>query len=228
MQVSIRIFVTLLLISCHSLLAQTIKSNGIKKPSGCNLKFIFVPSLLIISGISTNGNGEDGFKKEIAEERNEHFPKFGTRLDQYLQFSPIAIAYGLDGLGYKSKTALKNRTAVLLKGELFMTSAVFGLKRLTHQLRPDNSGDNSFPSGHTAQAFAAATFLSEEYQSKFKWMPYLAYGIATSVGVLRMANNKHYISDVLLGAGLGILSMKVSYLTHQYKWSKEHKPNSIF
>ena len=109
-----------------------------------------------------------------------------------------------------------------------MTAAVFGLKNLTHQLRPDNSGYNSFPSGHTAQAFAAATFLSEEYKSKFKWMPYLAYGIASSVGVLRMANNKHYISDVLVGAGLGILSMKMSYLTHQYKWGKKHKTAPVF
>ena len=56
----------------------------------------------------------------------------------------------------------------------------------------------------------------------------LAYGIASSVGMLRMANNKHYISDVLVGAGLGILSMKMSYLTHQYKWNKKHKPVPVF
>ena len=220
--------ITLLLVSCHSLFAQPIDSNAIVNPHKFNSKYVYVPSLLIISGIALNGNGEEGLKKEIAEERNEHFPKFGTRIDNYLQFSPIAIAYGLDALGYKSKTDIKNRTAILLKGELFMTAAVFGLKNLTHQLRPDNSGYNSFPSGHTAQAFAAATFLSEEYKSKFKWMPYLAYGIASSVGVLRMANNKHYISDVLVGAGLGILSMKMSYLTHQYKWGKKHKTAPVF
>lgn len=224
----IYLFITLLVVSCHSLLAQTIDSNVIINPHKFNSKFIYVPSLLIISGIAINGNGEEGFKKEIAEERNEHFPKFRTHIDNYLQFSPIAIAYGLDALGYQSKTEIKNRSAILLKGELLMTGAVFGLKKLTHQLRPDNSANNSFPSGHTAQAFAAATFLSEEYKSKFKWMPYVAYGIASSVGVLRMANNKHYISDVLLGAGLGILSMKMSYLTHQYKWGKKNKTSLEF
>lgn len=228
MQRPIYFIITLLVVSCHSLFAQTVDSNLIFKPHKLNPKFVYVPSLLIISGIAINGNGEEGFKKEIAEERNEHFPKFGTHIDNYLQFSPIAIAYGLDALGYKSKTDIKNRTAILLKGELLMTGVVFGLKKLTHQLRPDNSGYNSFPSGHTAQAFAAATFLSEEYKSKFKWMPYLAYGIATSVGVLRMANNKHYLSDVLVGAGLGILSMKMSYLTHQYKWNKKYKPVPAF
>lgn len=228
MQRPIYFIITLLVFSCHSLFAQTIDSNLTFKPHKLSPKFVYSPSLLIISGIAINGNGEEGFKKEIAEERNEHFPKFGTRIDNYLQFSPIAIAYSLDALGYKSKTDIKNRTAILLKGELLMTGVVFGLKKLTHQLRPDNSGYNSFPSGHTAQAFAAATFLSEEYKSKFKWMPYLAYGIASSVGLLRMANNKHYLSDVLVGAGLGILSMKMSYLTHQYKWNKKYKPVPAF
>ena len=220
--------IALLLSSCHFLFAQSIDSSAIFKPHKLNSKIVYVPSVLIISGIAANGNGEEGFKKEIAEERSEHFQKFGTRIDNYLQFSPIAIAYGLDALGYKSKTDIKNRTAILLKGELLMSGVVFGLKKLTHQFRPDNSGYNSFPSGHTAQAFAAATFLSEEYKSKFKWMPYLAYGIASSVGMLRMANNKHYISDVLVGAGLGILSMKMSYLTHQYKCNKKNKPVPVF
>ena len=110
--------ITLLVFSCHSLFAQTIDSNLVFKPHRLNPKLVLVPSLLIISGIAINGNGEEGFKKEIEEERNEHFPKFGTRIDNYLQFSPIAIAYSLDALGYKSKTDIKNRTAILLKGEL--------------------------------------------------------------------------------------------------------------
>ncbi len=223
MQKPIYFIFSFVFVACHSLFAQIIDSNLTIKSDKLTINFVYVPSLLIISGISINGNREEGIKKEIVEERNEHFANFGTRIDNYLQFSPIAIAYGLDALGYKSKTDIKNRTAILLKGTLLMTGVVHGLKNLTHQLRPDNSRYNSFPSGHTAQAFAAATFLSEEYKTKFKWMPYLAYGIATSVGVLRMANNKHYISDVLVGAGLGILSMKVSYLTHKYKWNKKHK-----
>ncbi|MEO6290795.1 MAG: phosphatase PAP2 family protein [Ginsengibacter sp.] len=213
----------ILVLSCNPVFAQRIDSTVVLNPYKSRLKAVYLPSTLILAGIAANGNGEESFKKEIAEERREHFPNFAAHIDNYLQFSPIAIAYGLDALGYKSKTDCRNRTAILLKGELLMIGAVFGLKKLTHQLRPDNSGFNSFPSGHTAQAFAAATFLSEEYKSKFKWMPYFAYGIATSVGLLRMANNKHYISDVLFGAGLGMLTMKISYLTHQYNWNKKRE-----
>ncbi|MBO9573889.1 MAG: phosphatase PAP2 family protein [Chitinophagaceae bacterium] len=178
---------------------------------------LFVPFALMLSGISVNGNGPESIKKEVAEERTEYFPHFHTHIDNYLQYSPIAIAYALDAMGVKSKNDLRNRTAILLKGELLMMASVTALKYGTHQQRPDGSNYNSFPSGHTAQAFAAATFLSEEYKDKIPWMPFAAYGIAGTVGGLRMANNRHYISDVLMGAGLGILSMKVAYWTHHKK-----------
>ncbi|WEK35743.1 MAG: phosphatase PAP2 family protein [Candidatus Pseudobacter hemicellulosilyticus] len=181
---------------------------------------LYIPGSLILAGILANGNGAESFKKELAEERNEHFGNFHTRMDDYLQYSPIVIAYGLDALGVRSKTDLLNRTVILAKGELLVAGATGLLKTATHQLRPDNSTFNSFPSGHTAQAFAAATFLSEEYKGRYPWMPYAAYGIASTVGALRMANNRHYISDVLAGAGLGIITMKLAYWTHQYKWGK--------
>ena len=181
----------------------------------------FIPAGLMALGIATIDNGRESIKNEIVEERNEHFLSFRTPVDNYLQFSPVVIAYGLDAFGVKSRTDLVNRSAILFKGELCMLGTVFLLKSLTHQLRPDGSNYSSFPSGHTAQAFAGATFLSEEYKERFKWMPYAAYSLASGVGVLRMANNRHYISDVLMGAGMGILSMKLAYWTHQYKWGKK-------
>ena len=185
-----------------------------------NIKQLSVPAGLIFSGILMNSNRTESIKNEIVEERNEHIPNFKTHVDDYLQFSPIAISYGLDAFGIKSKTDFTNRTVILIKGELVMLGTVYILKNSIHQLRPDISNYHSFPSGHTAQAFAAATFLSEEYKYKFKLMPYLSYGIAGSVGALRMFNNKHFISDVLVGAGIGYLSMKASYWTHQYKWGR--------
>ncbi|WP_333865172.1 phosphatase PAP2 family protein, partial [Chitinophaga sp.] len=163
---------------------------------------LFIPGSLILAGIVVNGNGEEGFKKELVEERNEHMSAFHTHIDNYLQYAPIAIAYGLDAAGIPSRTDVRNRTAILIKGEAMMFATVSLLKNTTHQLRPDGTTYNSFPSGHTAQAFAAATFLSEEYKHRFPWMPYAAYGVATAVGGLRIANNRHYVSDVLVGAGL--------------------------
>lgn len=188
----------------------------------------YTPILLSACGIVLNGNSRESLKNELVEERNELIPRFRTRVDNYLQYSPVFIAYGLDAMGIPSKTDLANRTAILVKGELAMITTVTLLKHLTHQLRPDGSSYTSFPSGHTAQAFAAATFLSEEYRGRFPWMPYAAYGTAATVGLLRMANNRHYISDVLLGAGIGILCHKGAYLTHRYRWNKHlHKPVAL-
>ncbi|GEP90312.1 PAP2 superfamily protein [Chitinophaga terrae (ex Kim and Jung 2007)] len=208
---------------CYASLAQT--SDSIPSPSRPHFSYrqLNIPIILGGLGLASNGNGRESLKNEIVEERNEHIPRFHTSIDNYLQFSPIIIAYTLDAAGISSRTDLQNRTAILVKGELMMLASVMALKKLTHQLRPDESSYNSFPSGHTAQAFAAATFLSEEYKDRFHWMPYAAYGLASAVGGLRMANNRHYISDVLLGAGIGILSTKAAYWTHHFKWGKHGK-----
>lgn len=184
---------------------------------------LFAPAALITAGILFNGNGEESIKMEIKEMRNNNMRDFRTKFDNYLQYSPVVIAYGLDALGVKSRNPVVERSIILAKGAVINYATVNILKKLTRQLRPDETTYNSWPSGHTANAFAAATFLSEEYKHRFKWMPYAAYGLASTVGALRIANNRHYISDVLAGAGFGYLSMKVAYWTHQYRWSKKHR-----
>ncbi|MFC6102268.1 phosphatase PAP2 family protein [Olivibacter domesticus] len=187
---------------------------------------LYAPISLMLSGFLANSNGPESLKMEIVEERNEHFANFHTGIDNYLQYAPIAAVYTMDAYGYKAKHDFVNRSAILFKGELMMSAIVFTAKSSFHNLRPDGSTYNSFPSGHTAQAFAAATFLAEEYGSTYKWMPYVAYSAATCVGGMRMANNRHYISDVLFGAGIGILTMKVAYWTHRFKWGKKRSSHS--
>jgi len=198
-----------------------------KKPAYYISKSI-APTGLIISGILVNGSGEESLKNELKEEHDEHFAHFHTHADDYLQYAPIGLAYGFDAIGMHSKTDIANRSVILLKSELLMSGLVTSLKYTTRNLRPDGSAHNSFPSGHTAQAFAAATFLTEEFGHEYKCTPYLAYGIASSVGMLRIANNRHYLSDVLVGAGIGILSTEVAYLTHHYKWGKHHATLHVY
>jgi membrane-associated phospholipid phosphatase len=62
-------------------------------------------------------------------------------------------------------------------------------------------GDASFPSGHTTVAFAFASALSEETQSK--WVPWVAYPAAAAVGWARIVQDQHWLSDVVAGAALG-------------------------
>lgn len=182
-------------------------------------KKLYVPVGLMISGIVADGRGKESIKNEIVEERNEHLIGFANHFDDYAQFAPFVAIYGFEIAGMKPKTDIKNRTVILIKGQILNLGLVYILKKSLKETRPDGTAF-SFPSGHTANVFAGATMLSIEYGAQYKWVPFAAYGVATTVGVMRMANNKHYISDVLFGAGLGILSMKVAYWTHQYQWNK--------
>ncbi|MCE7065210.1 phosphatase PAP2 family protein [Dyadobacter sp. CY326] len=191
------------------------------------IQAFYPPAALIIGGLLSTGHSEEAIRNEVAEERNHLIPRFHTKIDDYLQFSPLVVAYGLDGLGVHSKTDIINRTVILIKGEAMALTTATLLKSAAHTLRPDGSTYNSFPSGHTTQAFAAATFLNEEYKDRYPWMPYASYTVASSVGLLRVANNRHYISDVLVGAGIGYLSMRVAYWTHQYKWGKAGRKHQL-
>jgi membrane-associated phospholipid phosphatase len=222
-----RTLLILLLFSNCALASPIMPGDTILARKPITLRAFYPPASLIIGGLLSTGHSEESIKNEVAEERNHLMPRFHTHIDDYLQFSPIIIAYGLDALGMHSKTDIINRTVILIKGEAMALTTVTLLKSATHTLRPDGSSYNSFPSGHTTQAFAAATFLNEEYKERYRWMPYATYTVASSVGLLRVANNRHYISDVLVGAGIGYLSMKVAYWTHQYKWAKAGRKHQL-
>lgn len=99
-----------------------------------------------------------------------------------------------------------------------MSHTVDFLKDKTHKQRPSGGDFRSFPSGHTSLAFAAAEFMRMEYKDVSPWYGYAAYSVATATGALRMFNKVHWFSDVLAGAGVGILSTKISYFT--YPWLK--------
>lgn len=196
--------------------------KGISLKSVAFRRAVIAPALFIAAGLSTlDSDNDDNY--EVQQERNRHIPNFRYRVDDYLQHSPIAVVYGLNWLGVKGKNDFANRTAILIKTEMMVGILTFSLKRITAVPRPDTKELTSFPSGHTAQAFAAATFMAKEYGHKSIWYSIGAYTVATGVGAMRVMNNRHWISDVMVGAGIGILSTNLVYLTHQYRWGKKNK-----
>lgn len=189
--------------------------------AGRNKAFIKSASVaipLIVLGIYNND--DDGFinKYEVWEDRNEHISNFKTKADDYLQFAPIAAVYAMNAIGLKGKHDLWNQTALLIKSELLMNAIVIPLKKYSHVIRPDGSNYYAFPSGHTAQAFLSAEFLRKEYGKKYPLLAMGGYLVAISVGAMRVLNNRHWITDVMTGAGIGILSANLAYLSHQNKW----------
>lgn len=190
------------------------------------IKALVAPVLLTGVGLVARTDNDVFSDEEIKHWRDDHYPSFRTHIDDYLNLVPIAAVYGLNAVGVKGKNNFGNRTALIIKTEVIMTAITLSLKHITAVERPDNSNRESFPSGHTAQAFAAATFFAKEYGDKSIWYSVGAYSLATSVGALRVLNNKHWTSDVFVGAGVGILSTEIAYLTHQYKWGP-HKKNVV-
>jgi len=192
-----------------------------------------VPSALMTTGtlIMLDKDADEFFLSnlEVREERNENFINFSNHLDDYLQHVPSLTTFVLSVSGVPGKHNLSNQTALFVKSELVMLATVYGLKYSVGEARPDTGQRNSFPSGHTAQAFTAATFLVKEYGYNSIWIPIGAYTAATTVGVFRMLNNRHWISDVLVGAGIGMLSTELIYRTHQEKWGahKKHQLQAI-
>jgi len=200
------------------------QSVAVKKPNAF-FNAVKIPVILIGMGVYSCASDRVINRYEIREERNEHLPNFHTTADNYLMHAPIVAVYGLNMVGIKGKHDFKNRTLLLVKSEAIMFALSYSFKRLTNVTRPDGTDQKSFASGHTAQAFATATFMAKEYWEVSKWYAVGAYGMATAVGAMRILNNRHWVSDVLAGAGIGILSTNIAYLTHRYKW--KNKPSQL-
>lgn len=183
----------------------------------CNYKSYIIPASLIVYGLTTFNN--NGFPSSISVKsyRNENFKDFNNISDDYIAFAPGLIMLGLDLFKVKSTSNFANQSAITAKSIILTLGVVNLLKYSTQVLRPDGSAKNSFPSGHTSFAFTLAEVLHQEFKDK----PFIyisGYALATTVGAMRILNNRHWFTDVMVGAGIGMAATKLIYATHQYKW----------
>lgn len=159
----------------------------------------------------------------------------------------VFVLGGFAAYGFISRNE-KIKSTVFLASQAYLTAGAvqYLLKYLTNRQRPDyidpktnTSGptfhgpfykfsksttgttNSSFPSGHTTAVFAAATVYALEYRNH-PWIPVFAYSFATVVGISRMTEAKHWPTDVLFGAALGILSgRQVVHNYHRYMKIKQ-------
>ncbi len=151
-------------------------------------------------------------KKKFRTAHEKFVPFYKNGLDDYLQFGPVAVSTILNVAGYEGRSNFVRYVASAGASYVVMAALVNGLKYSVRQMRPDGSTPNSFPSGHTATAFTAATILHKEYGlTRSPWWSVLGYATAATTGIMRTLNNRHWISDVLVGAGIGIISTDIGY-----------------
>jgi membrane-associated phospholipid phosphatase len=167
-----------------------------------------VPAALLTSSALTWG-----IRNDIREIRNRFIPTFDDHFDDLTQFVPGLSVYALNAAGIKGKHSVKRATVSMLIGGGISAVLVTALKYTTNVVRPDGSTNNSFPSGHTASAVVSATFLHKEYgQYRDPLYSVGGYAFAAATGIGRQLNNRHWISDVLAGAGIGLISTEIGYL----------------
>ncbi len=171
---------------------------------------LVVPGALFLFG--TLGIGEnapmrgincsvrDGMSR-ISQNRQLHF-------DDYVQYLPVATYLGLCATKAKAKHTVPERVAAGVVAYISMTALTNGLKYSIREQRPDSSARNSFPSGHTATAFTGAELVRAEYGWGYGLA---AYTVATGVAFMRLYNGRHWLNDVLAGAGVGIISAHIGY-----------------
>ena len=201
------------------------------------LPSLIVPVALIGYGLTTLQNHGLYSSMQARTDIQRAFGKYGSPIDNYLIYGSYVEFGILLMLKIKCKNDMVNTALLIAKSELLMLAIVLPLKYLAHEERPysynyglqgeplsqrekNSNAFYSMPSGHTAEAFVAATIVYREFRYKSNWYGIGAYAIATTVGVYRMINDQHWESDVLVGAGIGMLAANLVYATHKHKWGR--------
>lgn len=140
----------------------------------------------------------------------------GTNTSLGILIAPLSMY----GVGLLTHNSYAEQTA-LLAGEAVADSEILDevFKLSTRRARPESISpngnfadtwldsrtitDGGFPSGHTIAAFSIATIISDRYGRRHRWVPYVAYGLAATVGFSRVSLSTHFPSDVFVGAALG-------------------------
>ena len=176
-----------------------------------SLKSFIAPAALLGGGSAIKILAHDSFDAAVRETVQGIRPE-GSRIaaDEYLRFLPFAMGAALAfavpdaGWGRRGELLLQTGTALVCTAALTK-----GLKLIVDSPRPDASDSNSFPSGHCALAFAGAELV--RIQHGWAWGS-AAYVCAIAVAGMRLYNDAHWFSDVLAGAGTGILCAQLSRL----------------
>jgi membrane-associated phospholipid phosphatase len=156
-------------------------------------------------------SGIQNLDNNIMASVEKKYPGFHTNAADYIMWTPSASIYALDA--FKIKTQHNFREHLILDaGSIIITGGIgYVMREVAGQMKVYNNKGTEFPSGHTANAFRGAEIIHQELKNSNPVWSYTGYVMATSVGLLRIYDKDHLLTEVLAGAGLGILSTKLTY-----------------
>ncbi|QJD94727.1 phosphatase PAP2 family protein [Mucilaginibacter robiniae] len=157
-----------------------------------------------------------GWDRYLYNQAAKHNIVTRSNLENYFQYAPVILTYGVNLVGVHGKNTFVDRTLIYTMSQGMMHIVLSTLKHSTHRLRPNQFNRLSFPSGHTSNAFLNAEFMSQELSGNSIIYSVIGYSFATTTGIFRIYHQDHWFSDVVAGAGFGILSTKGAYLLYPY------------
>jgi membrane-associated phospholipid phosphatase len=182
-------------------------NNHYFKPS----VFIIPGTFFVYGGLKSFSEGVQKFDDSLYTSVLKKHSGFHSDVESYLMWSPSAAIYAMDVLHVTTRHNFREHL-ILDASSIIITGCVgYAMRLISRQIPAYTTYLTKFPSGHTANAFRSAELFHQELKRVSPVLSYSGYVIATTVGILRIYNKKHLLSEVVTGAGLGILSTKVTY-----------------
>lgn len=182
-------------------------------------------SLLIFLGTagatSLAHQADSKFREDYGD--NKGIAESKTKIGAVLGSGFPGIAIAATQLYMDTENGLQHSRAIA-----FTSLTHISLAASLNRKRPNGKG-RSFPSGHTSSSFATASSLAYSYGP---WVGIPALGAATFIGLSRTANNAHWLSDIVAGAGLGIFWARASAQVgitqdkNQAQWYPIYEPSA--
>jgi membrane-associated phospholipid phosphatase len=166
------------------------------------------------------------FDRDLRDKIAIRHPNISYRADDWLQWAPSTSVYALDAAGVRLKHRFREHLLLDASSIIITGGAGFVMRKVSDQIKGFDILDTQFPSGHTANAFRGAEMLRQEMSGRHPLLQWSGYLVAGLVAGSRLMRGEHYLSEVVAGAGLGILSTSITYgLFHRIKKSKKGMPH---
>ncbi len=148
----------------------------------------------------------------VQQMRSKTWNRRALHFDDYLQFVPLSSVLALKVAGVESEHNHREIMTRMTTGGIGVVLIAHTAKTLISKGRPDSPhAKNSFPSGHTTIAFIGAEMLRLEYGKEMPIIPIAGYTTALLTGFMRLYNDRHWLGDVVAGAGVGIITADLAY-----------------